>query len=69
MLSNKWTNTLSRSYQSIRTDMVSALKDFKGKDGRPLITDLSEGNIFVIIISLFAAIAEVLHYYIDNMAR
>lgn len=69
MLSNKWTNTLSRSFQSIRTDMISALKDFKDKEGKPLITDLSEGNIFVIIISLFAAIAEVLHYYIDNMAR
>lgn len=69
MLNNKWTNPLSRSFQAIRTDMVTALKDFKDKEGRPLITDLSEGNIFVIILSLFAAIAEVLHYYIDNMAR
>jgi uncharacterized phage protein gp47/JayE len=41
----------------------------KDKDGQKLITDYSEGNILIIILSLFAAIAEVLHYYVDNMAR
>lgn len=35
----------------------------------PEMTDFSEGNIFVMLISAFAAIAEVIHYYIDNMAR
>ena len=69
MLTNKWTNPLSRSFQNIRADMIDALQSFKDKDGRQLITDVSEGNIFIILISLFAAIAEVLHYYIDNMAR
>lgn len=68
-LSNKWTNPLRRSFQDIKTDLINALQKLEGTNGQPLITDVSEGNIFVIIISLFAAIAEVLHYYIDNMAR
>lgn len=68
-LSNKWTNPLRRSFQDIKTDLINALQNLKGSDGKPLITDVSEGNIFVIIISLFAAVAEVLHFYIDNMAR
>lgn len=41
----------------------------KDPQGQKLITDYSEGNILIIILSLFAAIAEVLHYYVDNMAR
>ena len=41
----------------------------KDSQGQKLITDYSEGNILIIILSLFAAIAEVLHYYVDNMAR
>lgn len=68
-LTNKWTNPLRRSYQDIKSDLLNALQNITGSDGKPLITDVSEGNIFVIIISLFAAIAETLHYYIDNMAR
>lgn len=68
-LTNPWTNPLRRSFQDIKADMLTALQNIKGPDGNPLITDISEGNIFVIIISLFAAIAEVLHFYIDNMAR
>lgn len=69
-ITNKWTNPLSRSYQSIKSDLLNALKEIKHPETKQtLITDVSEGNIFVIIISLFSAIAEVLHYYIDNMAR
>lgn len=68
-LTNKWTNPLRRSFQDIKNDMLDALALIQDNQGKPLITDKSEGNIFVIIISLFAAIAESLHYYIDNMAR
>lgn len=68
-LTNKWTNPFRRSFQDIKNDMLDALMTIKDNSGKPLITDKSEGNIFVIIISLFAAIAEALHYYIDNMAR
>lgn len=68
-LTNKWTNPFRRAFQDIKNDMLDALMTIKDNSGKPLITDKSEGNIFVIIISLFAAIAEALHYYIDNMAR
>lgn len=68
-LTNKWTNPLRRSFQDIKNDLLKALQNMKDSKGQPLITDVSEGNIFVIIISLFAAVAETLHFYIDNMAR
>ena len=62
--SNNWLNPYQRSFNNIKAKLISELRlQF------PEITDYSEGNIFVIIISIFAAIAEVIHYYIDNMAR
>ena len=60
----KWTNPLQRSYQDIKNKLIDSLKL-----NVPEITDYSEGNIFVILINLFSSIAEVLHFYIDNMAR
>lgn len=59
-LTNKWTNPLRRSFQDIKNDLLDALQKLEGPGGQPLITDLSEGNILVIILSLFAAIAETL---------
>jgi len=60
---NPWLNPLQRSYNQIRAKLIESLKLRV-----PEITDFSEGNIFMIVLSIFAAIAEVLHYYIDNMA-
>lgn len=72
-LTNKWTNPLRRSFQDIREDLLNGLtsiSDPSDKNGKtPLITDISEGNILVMILSLVAAVAEVIHYYIDNMVR
>lgn len=68
-LTNKWTNPFRRSYQDIKNDLIEGLQKISGENGKPLITDISDGNILVMILSLFAAIAETLHYYIDNMAR
>lgn len=62
--SNPWLNPLQRSYNSIKATLISKLKA-----KIPEITDYSEGNILVIILSVFSAIAEVLHYYIDNTAQ
>lgn len=62
--SNKWLTPYQRSYNSIKAKLIAELKAKV-----PEITDFSEGNIFVILLSLFAAVAEVIHYYIDNMAR
>lgn len=61
---NPWLNPYQRSFNSIKEQLKVDLQTRV-----PEITDFSEGNIFMIIISIFAAIAEVLHYYIDNMAR
>lgn len=66
---NKWTNPYSRSFQDIKRDMISALTSIPSPTGGKLITDISEGNILVIIISAVAAVVEMLHYYIDNAAR
>lgn len=63
-LFNTWITPLQRSYQSIKNKLIESLKNKV-----PEMTDMSEGNIFVIIISAFSAIAEVLHYYIDNNSR
>lgn len=68
-MENKWSNPQRRSYQEIKSDLISKLTSINGPDGSPLITDISEGNILIIIISLFASLAETLHFYIDNMAR
>lgn len=62
--SNNWLNPYQRSFNDIKAKLI-----FELRLQIPEITDYSEGNIFVIIISIFAAIAEVIHYYIDNMAR
>lgn len=68
-ITNKWLNPYQRSYQHIKAKLVESLMGLKDPQGQKLITDYSEGNILIIILSLFAAIAEVLHYYVDNMAR
>ena len=68
-ITNKWLNPYQRSYQQIKAKLVESLMGLKDPQSQKLITDYSEGNILIIILSLFAAIAEVLHYYVDNMAR
>ena len=68
-ITNKWLNPYQRSYQQIKAKLVESLMGLNDSQGQKLITDYSEGNILIIILSLFAAIAEVLHYYVDNMAR
>lgn len=68
-LSNPWLGPLQRSYQQIKSKLIEKLTELKHPDGSPLITDVSEGNILVLILSLFAGIGEVIHFYIDNLAR
>lgn len=67
-ITNPWLTPYQRSYQQIKAKLINGLTSIT-YNGRQLITDVSEGNILVIILSMFAAIAEVLHYYIDNAAR
>ena len=68
-LTNPWIRSYQRSYQSIKAQLLDDLANIKDDNGNQLITDLSDGNILVIILSMFAAIAETLHFYIDNAAQ
>ncbi len=68
-ITNPWLTPYQRSYHQIKQKLIDGLKSITDLNGRQLITDVSEGNILVILISMFAAIAEVLHYYIDTKAR
>ena len=68
-ITNPWLGTYQRSYQQIKSKLIEGLSNIKDDNGKQLITDISEGNILIIVISMFAAIAEVLHFYIDNAGR
>ena len=68
-ITNPWLTPYQRSYHQIKQKLIDGLKSITDSKGKQLITDVSEGNILVIVISMFAAIAEVLHYYIDTKAR
>ena len=68
-LTNPWIRSYQRSYQCIKAQLLEDLANIKDDNGNQLITDLSDGNILVIILSMFAAIAETLHFYIDNAAQ
>lgn len=63
-LDNPWVNYVTRSYLQIKDSLLQRLGQLV-----PEVTDHSESNILVIIISMFAGVAENLNYYIDNMAR
>lgn len=63
-LQNPWVSYTDRSFQQIKQSLLTKLVT-----SNPEITDHSESNILVIIISMFAGIIEMLNYYIDNMAR
>lgn len=62
--SNPWLTPFQRSYNDIKAKLIQSLNERV-----PEITDMSEGNIFILTLSIFAGIAEVIHYYIDGMAR
>lgn len=63
-LKNQWVGYLDRSYQQIKASLLKRLGETV-----PEVTDHSESNILVVIISMFSGITEQLGYYVDNMAR
>ena len=64
IIKNPWVGYLERSYATIKAAVLNKLQVIA-----PEITDYSESNILIVIISIFAGIAEMLNYYIDAMAR
>ena len=63
-INNPWVGYLDRSYLQIKNSLLQRLGEKV-----PEVTDHSESNILVIILSMFSGVAEMLNYYIDNMAR
>lgn len=61
---NPWVRYISRSYEQIKTDLLQRLV-IKA----PEITDHSESNILIIILSMVAGCFEQLNLYIDFMAQ
>lgn len=61
---NKWVGFLDRSYEQIKKSVIARLKV-----NTPEVTDLSENNPLIILVSIFSGMLEMLHVYIDRMAR
>lgn len=64
IVKNPWVGYLTRSYKQIKRSVIERLKI-----NTPEITDYTDSNLLIIIVSIFSGIAEQLNYYIDNMAR
>ena len=63
-LTNPWVGYAQRTYQTIKDAVITVLPTLI-----PEMTDLSESNPFIKILSIWCGIAEMLSYYIDNAAR
>ena len=63
-LNNPFLSYIDRSYNQIKQAVLNRLAVVV-----PEVTDNSESNILVRLINVYAAIAEMLGYYLDNMAR
>lgn len=61
---NTWVTYLDRGFKNIKASIIERLKVIV-----PEVTDLSDSNIFIIIIELFAGLVEQLNYYVDIIAR
>ncbi len=64
IVSNDWVGYMTRSYQQIKASLIQGLVSKV-----PEITDHSESNILIILISMVSGVGEMLGYYIDNAAR
>ncbi len=63
-MTNPWIKYFDRSYQQIKQQVLTNLGVLV-----PEITDHTEGNLFVRLLSVWSGIAEMLGYYIDNQGR
>lgn len=63
-VNNNWIGFLERSASQIKVSLLSRVTS-----SNPELTDHSESNIFIIILDMLSGIAEMIGYYIDNVAR
>ncbi len=63
-INNKWVGYLDRSYQLVKAKLVGRLQV-----NAPELTDHTENNPLIIILSMFAGVSEMLNYYIDNLSQ
>jgi len=63
-MTNNWIGYVQRGYQEIKTSLLSRLGTTV-----PEITDRSESNIMIILLSMWAGLIEQINYYIDMMTR
>jgi uncharacterized phage protein gp47/JayE len=64
ILTNPWIGYIDRSYEQIKANILTKFQSLV-----PEITDHTETNPWVKCISIWAAIAEMLGYYLDSNAR
>jgi hypothetical protein len=64
ILSQSWVGYIDRSYEQIKRSCLSRLGITA-----PEITDHSENNPLIVILSMFSGVAEVIHLYLDSIAR
>lgn len=63
-VNNPWLGFIDRSYQQIKNSCLNSLKTIA-----PELTDFSESQPLVLILSMFSGMAEMINYYLDNAAR
>lgn len=59
-----WLSYASRTYDTLRSSMINRIRQLL-----PEMTDLSDNNVLIRLTSLWAQVAEQLHFYLDTLAR
>jgi hypothetical protein len=63
-ITQNWVGRLDRSYEQVKRSLLTRLKQ-----KAPEITDHSESNPLIILMGMFAGVAEVLNLYMDSLSR
>jgi len=64
MITNSWIKYVDRTFLQIKDSVLNRLKT-----NVPELTDTQASNLLVIIVDMFAGVAELINYYIDTTAR